>query len=63
MREIRDHCDRLVCSPHSGTARRDLGDDIRVTSWKRWIIVFRPAGPGIDVLRLVDGSRNWTELF
>ena len=63
MREIRNHCDGLARSRHSGTARPDLGDEIRVTSWKRWIIVFRPAGHGIDVLRLVDGSRDWTVLF
>jgi len=40
-----------------------LGDDVRVTSWKRWVIVFRPAAHGIDVLRVVDGSRDWTKLF
>jgi plasmid stabilization system protein ParE len=35
MREIRNYCDQLAISPYSGTARPDLGDDIRVTSYKR----------------------------
>jgi plasmid stabilization system protein ParE len=63
MREIREHCDQLASFPHSGTERLDLGLDMRVTSWKRWVIVFRPILHGIDVLRIVDGSRDWTSLF
>jgi plasmid stabilization system protein ParE len=63
MREIRSHCDFLAHSPQSGTARPDLGDDIRVTSCKRWVIVFRPSTNGIEVLRIVDGSRDWAQLF
>jgi plasmid stabilization system protein ParE len=63
MREIRNHCDHLGRAPFSGTARPDLGQEIRVTSWKRWVIIFRTASHGIDVLRIVDGSREWTKLF
>lgn len=63
MREVRDHCDHLARAPDSGTARPDLGDEIRITSLKRWVIVFRPALHGVDVLRVVDGSRDWTALF
>jgi toxin ParE1/3/4 len=63
MREIRNHCDYLAGSPDAGSARPDLGVDIRVTSWKRWVIIFRPAAHGIDVLRVVDGSRDWAKLF
>lgn len=63
MREIRNHCDEIAGSPHFGTARPDLGEDIRVTSYKRWVIIFRAAQDGIDVLRVVDGSRDWAKLF
>lgn len=63
MRLIRDHCDQLARFPISGTARPDLGEDIRVTSLKRWVIVFRPTENDIVVLRIVDGSRDWTRLF
>lgn len=63
MREIGDRCEYLARTPYTGTARPDLGDEIRVTSYKRWIIVFRPTNEGIDVLRVVDGSRDWTSLF
>jgi plasmid stabilization system protein ParE len=63
MREIRDHCDYLARSPQSGTARQDLGNDVRITSCKRWIIVFRPAHGGVDVLRIIDGSRDFKRIF
>lgn len=63
MREIRNHCDHLARSPYLGTARPDLDEGIRIAFWKRWVIIFRPAEDGIDVLRIVDGSRDWSKLF
>jgi toxin ParE1/3/4 len=63
MREIAGHCDHLARVPHTGTARPDLDDNTRITSWKRWVIVFRPVEDGVDVLRIVDGSRDFTQLF
>lgn len=63
MREIRDHCDYLARSPHSGTARPDLDENVRITACKRWVVVFRPVAHGIDVLRIVDGSRDFAQLF
>lgn len=63
MREIRDHCDHLARFPQSGTVRPDLGEDIRVTSYKRWVILFRPVKDGVEVLRAVDGSRDLPSLF
>ena len=63
MREMGDHCDHLARFPQSGTVRPDLGDDIRVTSYKRWVILFRPVEDGIEVLRAIDGSRDLPTLF
>lgn len=63
MQGIRDYCDQIARTPHFGTARPDLGHDVRVTAYKRWVIIFRPSGRGIDVLRIVDGNRDWTALF
>ena len=63
MREIGEHCDALARVPYTGTARPDLDENIRITSWKRWVIVFRPARNGVGILRIVDGSRDFTQLF
>jgi toxin ParE1/3/4 len=63
MREISSHCDHLARLPYTGTARPDLDDSLRIASWKRWVIVFRPSEDGVDVLRIVDGSRDFAQLF
>jgi len=63
MRQISEHCDYLARVQFAGTARPDLGADIRVASFKRWVIVFRPFDGSVVVLRIVDGSRDWAKLF
>ena len=46
-----------------GTRRPTLGKDYRVFSHKRWVVVFRPADGAIEVMRVVDGSRDYSRLF
>jgi toxin ParE1/3/4 len=46
-----------------GTARPDLGESFRVFTHKRWVIVFRPIDNGIEVIRVVDGSRDFSRIF
>ncbi len=46
-----------------GTARSDLGESFRVFTHKRWVVVFRPIDGGIEVLRVIDGSRDFGRLF
>ena len=46
-----------------GTAQSNLGESHRIFSHKRWVIVFRPIDEGIEVLRVVDGSRDYDKLF
>jgi len=35
------------------------GDGVRLFSFKRWVIVFRYAEHGIDVLRFADSSQDY----
>jgi plasmid stabilization system protein ParE len=30
---------------------------------KRWVIIFRPAPDGIEIMRVLDGSRDFPRLF
>jgi plasmid stabilization system protein ParE len=46
-----------------GTRRPTLGEGYRIFSHKRWVVVFRPAVDGIEVMRVVDGSRDYSRLF
>jgi len=63
LRELRSKCDdyakAFAAGSVIGTARPDIGDACRIFSHKRWVVVFRPATNGIDVVRVLDGSRDY----
>ncbi len=42
-----------------GTAAPELGDGVRLYAFKRWVVLFRYAPHGIDVLRFADGSQDY----
>jgi plasmid stabilization system protein ParE len=67
IRELRKQCDEYAdafAAGHVlGTSRADLGDAVRVFTYKRWVVVFRPLDDGITVLRVLDGSRDFTRIF
>ncbi len=42
-----------------GTAAPEVGEQIRLFTYKRWVIIFRYEPHGIDVLRIVDGSQDY----
>jgi plasmid stabilization system protein ParE len=46
-----------------GTARPDLDEDFRVFTHQRWVIVFHPIANGIKVVRVLDGSRDFSRIF
>lgn len=66
-RELRDRCDSLaeIMATGSliGTAMPQFGPDYRAFTHKRWVIVFRPLDDGIEVMRVLDGSRDFPRLF
>ena len=42
-----------------GTEAPEIGDGVRLFSYKRWVILFRYETHGIDVLRFADGSQDY----
>jgi plasmid stabilization system protein ParE len=42
-----------------GTAAPELGERVRLFTHRRWVINFRYAPHGVDVLRIVDGSQDY----
>ena len=61
--EIHEKCETCSKFPTLGTARHDLGAGYRVVGVKRWIIIFRPMDQHIEVMRVVDGARDYGRLF
>jgi len=50
---------QLSANAVMGTAAPEIGDGVRLFFCKRWVILFRYQPHGIDVLRFVDGSRDY----
>jgi toxin ParE1/3/4 len=63
LREIAQKCALYAQQPEMGTSRPDLGADIRVFSHKRYVVVYQPLPDGIEVLRVIDGARDYPSLF
>jgi toxin ParE1/3/4 len=67
VREIRHECDEYAGAFAEGSilgaARPEFGEDVRLFTHQRWVIVFRPITEGIEVLRVLDGSRDISMLF
>lgn len=62
LQQISDQCEdlaRLKDVAQLGTLTHYLGDDVRLYSFKRWVIVFRYVEDGVTILRIVDGSRDY----
>ena len=63
LREIDAQCRTYSTKPLMGTPRPDLGQGYRVIHHKRWVIIYQPIDDGIEVLRIVDGARDYPSLF
>lgn len=67
MRDLKSKCDEYSAAFANGSVlgscAEELGDNCRVFSLKRWVVVFEPSGEGIEVLRVFDGSRDYPRLF
>ncbi len=67
VRELVFHCENyakvFAAGNVIGTLRSDLGENIWVFTHQRWVVVYRSIEGGIEVLRVVDGSRDFSRLF
>lgn len=60
--ELIDHANNLAITSQIatiGTEAPEIGRDVRLFSYKRWVLIFRYMPHGIDVLRIVDGSQDY----
>jgi plasmid stabilization system protein ParE len=67
VREIHAKCDdyseAFAAGSVIGSDASELGEGCRIISHLRWVIVIEPIEGGIEVLRIVDGSRDYAQLF
>lgn len=64
IREAHDLANLIAANPEMGAARPEFGKNCRASALhKRWILLYRPAGSWIEVLRFVDAARDLNQLF
>ena len=49
--------------PELGEARPDLGVGLRIFLVSRYVVAYFPIDDGIEVVRVVDGARDFGSLF
>jgi|CXWL01.1.fsa_nt_gi plasmid stabilization system protein ParE len=60
--ELIGQCERLAQNSETsiqGTAASELGNDVRLFSYRRWVIIFRYEAHGVDILRFADGNQDY----
>lgn len=61
--KIRDTCELLSTQPEMGELRKNFGEpDCRSFSVGNYVIFFRAAEDGIEVARIIHGSRDMRNL-
>ncbi len=64
VRECHDLCELIASHPFMGEAMSYLAEGLRGSSFKgRWLVLYRPAEQGIQVVRVLEGSRDFLTLF
>jgi toxin ParE1/3/4 len=60
---IDDACGRLAKYPQSGPARTDLAPELRSSAIGSYLILYREAADGIEIVRVVHGARRLADLL
>jgi toxin ParE1/3/4 len=60
---LEEACWKLAKNPQLGSERDDLLPNLRAWSVGKYVIFFRPAEDGVEVVRVVHGARDHGKLF
>lgn len=62
--ELRAKCKDLGVGPERFPVVRDcVAGEIRKRSYRRYLIFYRIVRPRVEVLRIIQGSRDWAAFF
>ena len=63
IREIREHCEKIGEGPQHYVARPELGAQLRSCAHGNYVIFFEPFEDGALILRVLQGARNFPDIF
>lgn len=62
--QMQQRMESYARQPLMGELREDLGPDLRCFSFRKtYVVIYRPAADGIDVLRVFHTARDYPRLF
>jgi toxin ParE1/3/4 len=56
-------CNLLAERPLAGRAAPEFGEDLRCFTFRPYIVVYRPRGKAVEVIRIVHGARDRATLM
>ncbi len=59
---IEERCQVLREHPQLGPVRPEIADDARALVIERWLVLYRLIDGGAQVVRIIDGSRDVTQI-
>ena len=63
LARIDDQFPLLADNPFMGRERAELGDNLRSLRVENYVIIYRPADSGVEVVRVINGARDINRLF
>jgi len=63
LETIDEKCAMLAKMPHLGRLRPELAPELRSFPVGRYVIFYRPASDGIEVIRVLHGARDIPAVF
>jgi toxin ParE1/3/4 len=63
LQRINDRCELLATHPEMGEVQPELAPALRSFHVASFVILFRPTSDGIEVARVIHGSRDIESLF
>lgn len=63
IRTFHQHFTLLAKNTKLGQARPDIAPELRYFPVKRYLILYRQIPDGIEIMRVIHGSRNLSTLF
>lgn len=58
LERVETQCQELAEMPEMGRARPELPGSVRSLSIQRYVIFYRPMADGVEILRVLHGSRD-----
>jgi toxin ParE1/3/4 len=60
--EIRQHCHRLLIFPAAARLRPELGEGVRISIFRNYVILYTVQDDVLEIQRIVHGARDLTDL-